>query len=319
MNQLDTSKNNPASLSPEEKMTMKRDFMAFVDAHPVAAPRVGALSPYFPQLLRMPTLIAAAFVFVLGGTAYAAEKSLPNDLLYPIKISVIEPLFIEAPARTELAKASASNVLLSRRLEEAEALLQNNEVDPETMGTIAIAVEAQTRAVHAHIAAARESGEITDALDVGSDVENTLEAHTEVLASLANDLPQNEAVQTLIDVVSDNANEAEQVSELIEQEAASSTTGETEDYMSEIKAEAATGIESLRAKLAASPDLGDELVQEATLLIQKADESYSAANTSLAAGDSGTALSQLRDSLQSVQQGVILFESNKDLAESANF
>src|SRR5438105_2432135 len=59
-------------------------------------PAPGAVrSPYVmpsPFFFRMSGAFALVLIVLFGGTAYAAEGSLPGDALYPIKIHVTEPL-----------------------------------------------------------------------------------------------------------------------------------------------------------------------------------------------------------------------------------
>lgn len=70
------------------------------------------------------------FVVLGGGLAYAAEGSVPGDLLYPVKIRVTEPIR-DALAITPAEKASWDAEKAVRRLNEAETLANKNKLTPQ--------------------------------------------------------------------------------------------------------------------------------------------------------------------------------------------
>jgi hypothetical protein len=307
--------NTKLSLTAEERAALKRDFMSFMSENPPVLRKepVRILSPYFPHLVRVP-VFAMAFLALVGGTAYAAENSLPNDLLYPIKTEIIEPLFIEAPARTPIAKAEASQKLVERRLEEAETLIDNNELDEESVAVIAAAVDEHTNNVQAFVASASQSGELSDALEVGTDLENVLEAHGEVLESIAEDSTATEAVTNLIETIADQADEAEAISETIEDKTAETVTDETDEYLNATVSDVQTALESLRGSLADFTGQDEELITEATSYLTQSQSSYEAGTSYLSLGQKSAALPQLRDALQFAEQGLILIESHEELS-----
>lgn len=311
MNDLNPQENNPASLTASERASMKRDFMAFMEANPVPEKRAGFISPYFPHLIRVPAMIAA-FLLVVGGTSYAAEKSLPTDLLYPFKTEVLEAVFIEAPARTPLAKAQASQKLVERRLEEAEVLVEQDEMDAEASSVIVAALSEHTNAVHAYVTEASLAGDLSEALDVGTDLENALEAHGEVLESISDEgEPAGETVEALIEEVADQADEAEGVSEGLEQQAIETVTNETNEYLSETAAAAEISIGELKAKVADLPTYpSQELVKTAVSLLKSSESAYALGTDYLSEGKEEAALPQLRDALQNAEQGIILIDSH---------
>ena len=314
MNHTQKQLNNEAKLTAEERVAMKHELMSFMEANPPVPERKRSsiVSPYFPHLMRVPAFIAA-FLVVMGGTAYAAENSLPNDFLYPIKTAVIEPLFFEAPARTPLAKAEASQKLVERRLEEAEALIDQNELDTETASVIVAAVDEHASDVQEFVAAASASGELSDALEVGSELESTLEAHTEVLESIAEDSAATEAVADIIEEVADQADEAEAVSETIEQQTSATVTEETDEYLNATAADAEAAIAALRSSLTAFVGQDEELITDATSYLTKSETAYTTGTDYLKLGQKSAALPHLRDALQFAQQGIILTESHDEL------
>lgn len=94
-----------------------------------SAPTAPLESPYQPFL--RPQVFAYSFLallFVGGGTAYAAQGSLPNSPLYPIKIHVNEK--VEAAlAFTPTAKVEVNEKLAERRIEEVKTLAAQGTLD----------------------------------------------------------------------------------------------------------------------------------------------------------------------------------------------
>ncbi len=86
------------------------------------------------SIIRVP--VTAAFIFVIGtgALAAAAENALPGDPLYPIKISLTEPLLGRFQHFNKQQEAEWSMVLLERRLDEYEAIATTpnarKQVDP---------------------------------------------------------------------------------------------------------------------------------------------------------------------------------------------
>ncbi|MHB8660575.1 MAG: DUF5667 domain-containing protein [Minisyncoccota bacterium] len=98
---------------------------------PALAPRIDAWFAY----LRRPVNVAIATVLILtlssGGIAFAAERTLPGDVLYPVKVSVIEPLRIALAASPE-AKASLQMAFAQRRIDEAAELASEGKLSTTT-------------------------------------------------------------------------------------------------------------------------------------------------------------------------------------------
>lgn len=74
---------------------------------------------------------AVVLIFgVSAGTIFASERSLPGDALYPVKVSVAEPIrgiFVREPEE----RAEREAQLASRRLSEVETLALNGRLDDE--------------------------------------------------------------------------------------------------------------------------------------------------------------------------------------------
>lgn len=125
------------------------------------------------------TMLASA-----AGVSYAAEGSLPGDVLYPVKVGVNEELRV-AFAATAKDKANVEAERAERRLAEAEALAKKGTLNAETR----IALEAKFKA-HAEKAKARiEKSDAADdaggVAEIAAHLEGSLNAHGKIVAALA--------------------------------------------------------------------------------------------------------------------------------------
>jgi len=99
------------------------------------------ISPYAPMRSvwnilnahkRFAAVLASALALLTtgGALAYAAEGTVPGDLLYPVKIHVTEPI-VGALAITPAAKAQWDATKAVRRINEAEILANQNKLTPQ--------------------------------------------------------------------------------------------------------------------------------------------------------------------------------------------
>lgn len=90
--------------------------------------------------LQRPAGITIATLLVVtlssGGVAYAAEGTLPGNVLYPVKINVIEPLQV-AFAPSPKAKALLQMTFAEQRITEAATLARNGELSTTTEAELA--------------------------------------------------------------------------------------------------------------------------------------------------------------------------------------
>lgn len=135
----------------------------------------------------MPLLIILGIL--LGGASVAADQSLPGDVLYPIKISINE----EARgwfAISEEAKAALETKLAERRLEEAEKLAIRGDLNAETRVRLEENFKKHAEKVEARVNKI-ENTDSAKALELASNFDTSLEAHTKILNSIGASLDGN--------------------------------------------------------------------------------------------------------------------------------
>ncbi|MBN1537343.1 MAG: hypothetical protein JW908_11470 [Anaerolineales bacterium] len=139
-------------------------------------------SPMLTTLATIFAVIALAFGGA-GATVYAAQDSLPNDLLYPVKLASEEfRLNIATQTQTEF---QLSLQFANRRMNEIAALASNGEIIPQEIMT-----QLQTEYKHAfQFAAGMSDEELTPAL---LKLQATIRQQQQTMAGISS--PENEAL-----------------------------------------------------------------------------------------------------------------------------
>lgn len=126
-----------------------------------------------------PMPIFIVIILALGGTSFAAEKTLPGDVLYPVKLTVNEHVQGWL-SLSDQAKANWETVLANRRLSEAEKLAVHSEIDAETEARIEANFEKHANKVQERIAKI-EKVDAKVAADIAANFQTSLEAHNRIL------------------------------------------------------------------------------------------------------------------------------------------
>ena len=147
-------------LSTEAKARMRDDLSSYADFHTVTITEEPRSIAYIQQRTvwsylfgqgRSTTMYAQATLLIAlmvagGGTVTAASGALPGDALYPVKIHVNETVR-SALAVGANAQARLEAELLMERVDEAEQLAAEGELEGETAAYVESQIEAQTLAV----------------------------------------------------------------------------------------------------------------------------------------------------------------------------
>src|SRR3989344_1687469 len=184
-------------LSDDEKNAIRQSILNFISNNPVRiemTPRpnswpfnlIQGESNIFSYKLNLAATMAILLIIAVltgGGVTLGAEKSLPGDILYPVKIGLNEEvrgwlsISDEAKGKWEVERAQ-------RRLEEAENLASSGYLDNETRAVIESNFEAHSEKVRDRIIKFENKENFNAAVDVSSNFEATLKAHEKILAKL---------------------------------------------------------------------------------------------------------------------------------------
>lgn len=203
-----------ARLSAAEKADMKNALLRYVKANPVQIETVQTLGVPSPFSISNFRNIKSYFVFartsresrlsrtllasrnkksvsilviagiLLGSSvSFAAENTVPGDMLYPIKLHVNETVR-GVMAVTPKAKAALAVSLVERRLEEVEKLASTPDAQPEAKKIAEKNLERYAERVKGRIAKFEKDEDKEDALETASNLSNTFNTHTQVLVDL---------------------------------------------------------------------------------------------------------------------------------------
>jgi hypothetical protein len=133
------------------------------------------------------------------GVASAAEKSLPGEALYTIKVAIVEPL--QGTLMVSAAdKAQWENVLINRRLSEATTLAVQNKLATSTQEYLAKEVATHVALAQQDAIALSSSGDTTSASQVRTDLTEKLATNADTLSQLGPQLEQHNATSTVVAV-----------------------------------------------------------------------------------------------------------------------
>lgn len=201
-------------LTNSEKALGRSKLQAFMQTHPVRvgteARQIGQEIPsnfltYFKSMMLKPLPITLSALLLLGGgTAFGAEQALPNQVLYPVKIQVNERVRA-ALTPTVKARAKWETRVAERRLEEAEKLASQNELNAEVKTQVESNFDEQAKLVQEKIMALKASGDIEAAVQLSNQFQASLEAHEAILTKLDSEQSDKQAVDLLLEKVKLNA------------------------------------------------------------------------------------------------------------------
>jgi len=193
-------------LTQREKNSMLGDIRVFVHEHParISNTRIALqrTQVFFESMsmTRFASVSFAAFALIILGasTSYAAERSLPGDPLYAVKVHIDEPL-AGALAFSDSARAAWQVELADRRLAEAEALAAQGKLTPSVSAAASEQITQTTQQVSVAIArSAKSRGSVASIAATQAQLETSLSAHAQALTALTAVVPASQSQITPI-------------------------------------------------------------------------------------------------------------------------
>ncbi len=177
-------------LSQEERSSVKNSVLNFVSQNPVS-PNVEPHLGYGPNIFFTKLNFASSMAIMLiitvmvgGGVAFGAEKALPGDILYSVKLSVNEEVR-GWMATSEQSKADWEIRRTERRLEEAEELADEGSLNAEASENLETNFEAHAQKVKERVEKFRNKDNFNAAASLSLNFETSLKAHEKILSKLA--------------------------------------------------------------------------------------------------------------------------------------
>lgn len=188
MNDLEKifDKAKEVKMTSQEKDKIRSFVISYVRSNPAQATFWEVLtSSVNPFMHPVPALLAVMLVVASGaGITYAAEKSLPGDILFPVKVGVTEEvrgMF----ARSEEARVEWLIDVAERRLEETEELASENRLDAKAKSQIAASFSEKTGELKDRLVSLEQRENLNISADATSRIETSLMAHQDILSKLS--------------------------------------------------------------------------------------------------------------------------------------
>lgn len=182
-----TKRASHVTLAPEERAGIRAALAEHIVHTPVAPAQSFKRYIFNIQYGRIALGAAAsAFLFVGGSISFAAEKSLPGDALYSVKTNFNESI-VGFIAISDAGKAKVNTQLAEKRLNEATTLASQKRLDSKKKKVISDKLKEHVAEVETNISDIVAKKDFATAVDVSTELETTLKAHTDVLLALSSE------------------------------------------------------------------------------------------------------------------------------------
>lgn len=197
-------------LSSEARLDIRTRLQSHMALHPVSV-RVADVERHHVvtaknrritrKTFKKPMIIGLIVALVLGGgTAFAAEATVPGDVLYPVKIHVNEEVR-SAFAVSDEAEARLQAEFAAERLKEAEELAGRHKLDAEARADLETRFTGHANDADTHMEKMKQKHDEENAGVIEADLDATLRAHTKLLNAIDADVETKHEVNVLVNSV----------------------------------------------------------------------------------------------------------------------
>lgn len=178
-------------MTTTEKNKIAQNLEAFAYSHVITPSPYLAYISYFKKSLAI-ALVAILFV---SASKPASAKSLPGELLYPVKI--IHERIVSASITEPEKKVVYEIKRTENRIQEAVHLANTNKLDSDTQKKIAVDIQKQVADVSEKIENVKQTNP-ESALSLNSDLKTTLKVNSEALKTVTRSTKKNENSETTL-------------------------------------------------------------------------------------------------------------------------
>jgi hypothetical protein len=142
-------------------------------------------SPIFTNNKKAMQFAVAIAIMVLlgGGTSIAADRALPGDALYAVKVNVNEQVRAALTFSAD-AKAKLNAQLAEERLREAAVLAAEGKLDAATEAELRSSFQASAAEAQSYIQTVKVSGKAGVAAEINADFVSALEAQAQAMQAI---------------------------------------------------------------------------------------------------------------------------------------
>lgn len=176
----------------EAKTRIKTSLVRTMELHP--SKKRSSVFSFMHQLLSGRTAIVAMALAVLviggAGTAYAANSTLPGDVLYPVKIRINEKLQVYLADSAE-AKSELQLELIDRRMDEGVQLAAQGRLDAHTLELLDSLVVKYKADIEQTVSSLDEQQRMAIMAVVSEKLAAILNVHQQILEKYTDDVDNN--------------------------------------------------------------------------------------------------------------------------------
>lgn len=174
-----------ASLKETEKNALLRSIETFIERHPLETrkpliPQKSPLSSF--MFMRTASFALVAFLIVGTSTSFAAQSSLPGDLLYPVKVNVneeVKEFFLNDSEKVQFETARAN-----QRIREAQVLSKQGRLTDKAKSQVTEKFNRHVAKVRSDLSTFKQKGELAVVLEVINELELSLSEQEDSLMAL---------------------------------------------------------------------------------------------------------------------------------------
>lgn len=188
------------SLSKEDKLQQRAAILTYIKEHPLAAEKKSWWRHGIPYRVLALSSLVVLIVVTVSGVAYAAENSLPGTPLYPIKVSVTEPLRTILKSTPE-EKTAWQLQLIDRRLAEARTLIATDNLNQSAEEALLNTLSKRQKEIRETVTQLEinDHNDLADELQIH--LQGTIAAENSILTSLSKNTTKNQKITAYIEAM----------------------------------------------------------------------------------------------------------------------
>jgi len=303
-------------LEPARAEKVRQNLVHFIEAEEAVRVRETerhtiqrSISTRFTRFRFTTTVSAMLVLAVLGAsTSFAAQRSLPGELLYPVKVGVNEQIvgLLQFSSQT---KAHYEVELVDERLKEAVSLSVQGKLDATTTREIEARLETNISKTERSIDSLRTRGDTQTAADVASDFESVLRVGSAVLGEAGKREDRAGSLKGRVDAV---LHRASGVRTEIETEVTSPSGTSTEDGARSRNVESSAkrrirdaeeAVQSVRTYVDANKDqVGEQAASDAKLRLDEVEKKLDRAKQEESDKSFGDAFNSGNEAVRAAQE-----------------
>lgn len=258
-------------------------------------------------------ITAIVLIMLGGGTALAAEGSVPGDFLYPVETQFNENIESAFAFGAE-SEAKLQSDLVAERLREAQELEARGELNAETSTTLRVELRESFTAARENIEELEANGNMKAATMIEAKLTGMLQANSRVLAEIDTEEESKDAKEVVDEIMSYARVSASGTTEAEAEVNADATLEVTASDVEELVTEAGAYLGEVKAELGnVKASLSAEAYAELESKLEIATEAHARAKTALSEEQINEAYAHVKSALRTTAAIESMTETSAEL------